>query len=85
MSGVKTAISVERKLFDKVNKLTKELNVSRSGLFSIAMKDYIKKYENKNLLAKINAAYDDSPSEEETRVGRAMRRKQRKNIEAEPW
>jgi len=76
MPGIKTAISVEENLFDKVNKLTKELHISRSRFFSLAVKDYIKKCEKRNLLDKINTAYEDLPSEEETRIGRAMRQKQ---------
>ncbi|MFH1674317.1 MAG: CopG family transcriptional regulator [Pseudomonadota bacterium] len=85
MAGVKTAISLQKDLFNQVNNLAKEMHVSRSHLFTLAVEDYLKKNESKKILAKINAAYDDVPSEEETRIAQAMRRKQRKNIEAEAW
>lgn len=85
MAGVKTAISLEKKLFDQVNELAKEMQVSRSHLFTLAVKEYLKKYENKHLLAKINAVYDDIPSKEEAKIFRAMKQKQRRIIEVEPW
>ncbi len=85
MAGVKTAISLQKDLFDQVNNLAKEMHVSRSRLFTLAVEDYLKKNESRKILAKINAAYDDIPSEEEARIAQAMRRKQRKNVEAEAW
>ena len=85
MAGVKTAISIEKKLFDEINKLAKQLHVSRSHLFALAVEDYLKKYENKNLLARINAAYDDVPTQEEVEIKRAMKQKHRKSIETERW
>ena len=86
MPGVKTAISIEKKLFDHVNKVAREMHVSRSRLFILAVKDYLKKYENKELLAQINAACDDIySSEEEGKIMQVIKRKQKENIMGEPW
>jgi metal-responsive CopG/Arc/MetJ family transcriptional regulator len=85
MPGVKTAISLEKNLFNQVNKLANDLHVSRSKLFTLAVKDYLKKQESKKLLAQLNAAYSDSPSEEEKTISKAMRSKQRKIVEHESW
>ncbi|NOQ46085.1 MAG: ribbon-helix-helix protein, CopG family [Desulfobulbaceae bacterium] len=85
MPGVKTAISLEEKLFDQVNKLATDMHVSRSKLFTLAVKDYLKKQESKKLLAQLNAAYSDSPSEEEKAISKAMHKKQRKIVEQESW
>jgi metal-responsive CopG/Arc/MetJ family transcriptional regulator len=85
MPGVKTAISLEKNLFNQVNKLANDLHVSRSKLFTLAVKDYLKKQENKKLLAQLNAAYGDSPNEEEQKISKAMRSKQRKIVERESW
>lgn len=85
MAGVKTAISLQKNLFHQVNNLAKEMHISRSRLFTLAAEDYLKKNESRKILAKINDAYDGIPSEEEARIAQAMRRKQRKNIEAEKW
>ncbi len=85
MPGVKTAISLEKNLFNQVNKLANDLHVSRSKLFTLAVKDYIKKQENKKLLAQLNAAYGDSPTEDEQKISKTMRSKQRKIVERESW
>ncbi len=85
MPGVKTAISVEETLFEKVNQLAKEMHVSRSRLFVIAVTDYLKKYENQKLLAQINAAHDDFPKDEELRISEGMKKKQGEILETEQW
>ncbi len=85
MPGVKTAISLEENLFNQVNRLARDMHVSRSKLFTLAVKDYLKKQENKKLLAQLNAAYSDSPTEEEKVISKAMHRKQRTIAEQESW
>ncbi len=85
MPSVKTAISLEEQLFDQVNKLASEMHVSRSKLFTLAVKDFLKKQESKKLLARLNSVYSDSPSEEEESISRAMHKKQNEIIEQESW
>ncbi len=85
MPGVKTTISLEKDLFNQVNQLANDLHVSRSKLFTLAVKDFLKKQESKKLLAQLNAAYGDSPNEEEKTISKAMLRKQRKTVEQELW
>ncbi len=85
MPGVKTAISLEKDLFNQVNQLASDLHVSRSKLFTLAVKDYLKKQESKKLLVQLNAAYSDSPTEEEKTISKAMKRKQLKIVEQESW
>lgn len=85
MPGVKTAISLDERLFDKVNKLANELHVSRSRLFTLAVKDYLKKQENQTLLAQLNDAYADHPDEEERKISSSMKSKHGKIMEQEPW
>jgi len=85
MPGVKTAISLEENLFNQVNQLANDLHVSRSKLFTLAVKDYLKKQESKKLLAQLNVAYGDSPDKEEQKISKAMRSKQHKSVEKETW
>jgi metal-responsive CopG/Arc/MetJ family transcriptional regulator len=59
MANVKTAISIERSLFQNINILTKSLNISRNKLFSLAAQEFIQRYKNKKLFADINKAYDE--------------------------
>jgi len=59
MANVKTAISLEKSLFEQVDLMSKSLKISRSRLFSIAAQEYLKRCQNVELLDKLNAAYDD--------------------------
>ena len=42
-SSVKTAISLQKDLFKEVNTLARELHISRSKLFVLAVQDFVKK------------------------------------------
>lgn len=84
-NSVKTAISLQEKLFKKVDKLAGELHVSRSRLFVMAVQDFIKKKESQNFLSQINNAFSDHPDSEEIKVQSNMRQKQSKQLEREPW
>lgn len=85
MPGVKTAISLDEELFLKVNSLANNLHISRSKVFTLAVKDYIKKQENQVLLARLNEVYNDLPIEEERKTLRSMRGKQKQLIGKESW
>ncbi|OQY98284.1 MAG: hypothetical protein B6D41_02560 [Chloroflexi bacterium UTCFX4] len=71
MENVKTAISLQKSLFDQAEELARELNVSRSRLFVMALENYLDEYQNKRLFDKINQAIQDAPPDraERKRVG----------------
>jgi len=85
MAGVKTAISLDEELLIKVNRLSKELHVSRSKVFALAVQDYLKKQENQSLLAQLNEAYEDFPGEEERKISKSMQIKHNQMVEQESW
>ena len=85
MPGVKTAISLDEELLIKVNRLSNDLHVSRSKVFAMAVQDYLKKQENQSLLAQLNEAYEDFPSEEEREISKSMQIKHNKMVEQESW
>ncbi|MBU2054076.1 MAG: CopG family transcriptional regulator [Proteobacteria bacterium] len=85
MPGVKTAISLNEELLIKVSRLADDLHVSRSKVFTLAVQDYLKKQENQSLLAQLNEAYEDFPSEEERGISKSMRIKHNNIIEQESW
>lgn len=60
MANIKTAISIEKPLFEEVEALAGEMEVSRSYLFSLAAREFVQHHKTKKLLDAINAAYDDS-------------------------
>ena len=61
MPNIKTAISIEKPIFDQVNDLAKNLNISRSRLFVLAAQEFLQRHANMELLQAINEAYDDLP------------------------
>ncbi len=84
MPGVKTAISLDEKLFNRVNELARKMHISRSRLFTLAVDDYLKKQENEYLLAQLNKAYAET-DDEEIKISNSMKSKQRKIVEQESW
>ena len=64
MPNVKTAISIEKPIFEKMDILAKNLNVSRSRLFTMAAREFIERHNNIELLKQINEAYEDSSTSE---------------------
>jgi len=71
MHSVKTAISIERPLFEQAGDIARTMKVSRSRLFVIALQDFIEHRKNKEMLDQVNAAYADEPDA----TGLALRRK----------
>ena len=77
MANIKTAISIEKPLFEEVETLAKELKISRSRIFALAVRDFIQQHRNQKLLEAINRAYEDHPDIEDERVIDQMRSRHR--------
>jgi metal-responsive CopG/Arc/MetJ family transcriptional regulator len=85
MASVKTAISLEKSLFEQVEALAHEMNVSRSRLFVLAMEEFIQRQEGRKLFEQMNKAYEDPPDQEEQERLEHMLRLHRELIEQEEW
>jgi metal-responsive CopG/Arc/MetJ family transcriptional regulator len=83
MANIKTAISLQQTLFEQVEALAREMKVSRSRVFSLAVEAFVRRNQNQQLLDKINQAYADAPEPMERRRQRAARRSQRRMVERE--
>ncbi|MFA5367120.1 MAG: ribbon-helix-helix domain-containing protein [Dehalococcoidia bacterium] len=81
MTNIKTAISVNKPLFDEVDALAQEMEVSRSEIFARAASEYVQHHKNIKIMEAINKAYGDVPDENEETLRKRMRRKQRKIVE----
>jgi len=73
MGIIKTAISLEKPLFEKIEALAKEMRVSRSRIFVLAAQDFLDRHKNRKLFEEINNAYDDMPTAEENKLLAEMR------------
>ena len=83
MQNVKTAISIQKSLFEQAESLARKMKVSRSRLFVLALEDYINRQQNRELLAQINAAYADEPDLSEQTLRRKVRHTHRRIVEGE--
>ena len=80
---VKTAISIDDALFDKIEALAAELKLSRSGFLSLAAGEFIERYENRRMLEAINEVYADGPDDEEVSMMQQQRQIQRRLVEGQ--
>ncbi len=83
MTTVKTAISIQSSLFDRVNDLAEELEMPRSQLFTLAVEEFIERHENRGIFEALNEAYADAPDPAEEALRAGMRRQQRLLVEGQ--
>ena len=74
MAIIKTAISLERDLFQKTDALASSRSISRSRVVTLALEEYHQRQESSALLEKINAAYDNTPDPENEKALKASQR-----------
>lgn len=83
MQNVKTAISIQKSLFEQAERIARKMKVSRSRLFALALEDYIHREQNRELLTQINAAYADEPDSTERTLRRKARSTHRRIVRGE--
>ncbi|MBI5485609.1 MAG: hypothetical protein HY888_14290 [Deltaproteobacteria bacterium] len=81
MLAIKTAISIDKNLFEQAEHIARTMKVSRSKLFVIALQEFIEHQKNREMLAKINAAYSDEPDVPEQTLRRKSRKQHRRIVE----
>jgi predicted transcriptional regulator len=84
MANVKTAISLQKTLFEQVEALARDMKVSRSRVFVLALENFVRDYQDKQLFDKINKACADAPPDQAEQLRlRQIRRQQRRIVEGE--
>jgi hypothetical protein len=58
---VKTAISLDRTLFEEAEAMAATLKVSRSQLYGLALREYLRQQANRAKLRQLNRVYGDAP------------------------
>jgi metal-responsive CopG/Arc/MetJ family transcriptional regulator len=82
MATIKTAVSLHEQLFKQAEVMARELKLSRSRLFAAALEEFIERHRNRQLLDRINKAYE-ATDDSERKYLRKMRQRHRKSIEGE--
>ena len=85
MTNIKTAISLPDSLFAQVELVAQELQLSRSRFFTLAVEDFLRRYENRKLLEAFNAAYADGLDEEESDALDQMNKLRQQLVAEETW
>jgi metal-responsive CopG/Arc/MetJ family transcriptional regulator len=83
MATIKTAISLQDSLFEQVEDLARDLNVSRSQLVALALEEFVHRHQNQQLLEAINRAYESDPSPDDLASTSARRQHHRRMVEGE--
>ena len=67
---MKTAISIPDDVFKAAERAAKRLGVSRSELYSTAVRDYVEQHKVRNITAELDAIYavEDSTLDENLRI-----------------
>ncbi|MHC5825141.1 MAG: ribbon-helix-helix domain-containing protein [Nostoc sp.] len=60
---MKTAISLPDSVFEEAEALARQLGVSRSELYTKALKAYLRKYNRNQMLNQLNKVYSEESSE----------------------
>lgn len=83
MSNIKTAVSIKESLFKEAETLAKKLEISRSKLFAVALENFIRQQENRELLKKINEVHSQVFSPDEESYRKQIRGYHRRSLEDE--
>ena len=83
MANVKTAISIHEQLYKQAESMAREMKLSRSRLFATALEEFIRRHQNRQLLERINEAYQERKEDSERNYLRKMRRRHRKLVEGQ--
>jgi metal-responsive CopG/Arc/MetJ family transcriptional regulator len=78
--AVRTAVSLRRTLFQQADALAGRLRLTRSALFSRALEEFVRRFQNRELLDQLNAAYYDAPDESERVLQSRVTRLQRRSL-----
>ncbi len=60
---MKTAISLPDPIFEEAEALAQKLGMSRSELYTEALKAYLRRYNREQILSKLNEVYSQESSE----------------------
>ncbi len=66
---MKTAVSLDRELFERAEAAAGSLELTRSGLVALALSDFLRRHESRHLLDRLNDVYGQ-PEDDSERASR---------------
>ena len=83
MATIKTAVSIHEQLFKQAGAMARDLKLSRSRLFAVALEEFIQRHHSRELLDKINETYKEKPDPADRKYLRKMRQRHRKIVDGQ--
>jgi Arc/MetJ family transcription regulator len=77
---MKTAISLDGDLLQQADKTAKQMGLSRSRLFALALRDYLRRNQQQQLVEQLNRVYAGKPDLPDKQITRRMKHKFRATI-----
>lgn len=78
---MKIAVSVPDTVFRTGERLAQRLGLSRSGLYSEALREYVEHHDDDAITRRLNEVYAENPAEIDPAVSRIAAR----SLPREPW
>lgn len=85
MSTVKTAVSIEKNLFEKAEALAHARGIPRSQVFAQALEEYLERVEKADLVQRIKAAYSGALDDEDKAFLQSSAQQMGQLLEDEEW
>ncbi len=80
---MKTAISIPDEVFEAAERTAKKLGISRSELYSSAVREFVDRYRRENITEKLNDVYAENESASELDTG--LETLQALSLQREQW
>lgn len=80
---MKTGIYIPDDIFSLAEKIAQRMNMSRSELYSKAIKEFLNNLTSENITQQLDAIYGDD--ENDSKIGEAISRSQLNILEKEEW
>lgn len=65
MANIKTAVSLPAHLFERTENLAREMKTSRSQLFALALEEYLRRRESREIIDRLNEVFAEGPDPED--------------------
>jgi metal-responsive CopG/Arc/MetJ family transcriptional regulator len=78
---MKTAISIADSLFETIEKTAKKMGISRSKLFSLAVKEFLQEHNAQDVTTRLNESYKKNSS----KLNKSIESAQLNSISKETW
>ncbi len=85
MAQVKTAVSIDETLYSAVEEAAAELQLTRSGLYALALREFLERRRGQQLTERFNAVYDGTIDPHDQTMMRGMRERQRRMTADDEW